>query len=58
MHRPAGPEKEEKMNTVKRSVLAGILATLMLLTACAFSTEKEEEPVPEEYQQPAVVVFE
>ncbi len=46
------------MNRIKQSVLAGILAVLMLLTGCAFFTEKEEPPVPEEYQQTAVVVFE
>ncbi|MBQ5406025.1 MAG: hypothetical protein IIU18_05275 [Oscillospiraceae bacterium] len=47
------------MKHFKRSVLAGILAALLLLSGCGlFSREKEETPVPEEYQQPAVVVFE
>ena len=57
MHRPAGTEKEITMDIVKQSVLAGILAALMLLTGCAIFTPKEEPPVPEEYQQTAVVVF-
>ncbi len=46
------------MNRIRQTVLAGILAVLMLLTGCAFFTPEEEPPVPEEYQQTAVVVFE
>lgn len=46
------------MDKIKQSVLAGILAVLLFLTGCAFFTPKEEPPVPEEYQQTAVVVFE
>ena len=45
------------MNQIKTAVLAGILAALLLMTGCAFFAP-EEEPVPEEYQQTAVVVFE
>jgi len=46
------------MNRIKQSVLAGILAVLLFLTGCAFFTPREDAPVPEEYQQTAVVVFE
>lgn len=46
------------MNRIKQSVLAGILAVLLFLTGCAFFTSKDDPPVPEEYQQTAVVVFE
>ena len=45
------------MNRIKTTVLAGILAALLLMTGCAFFAP-EEKPVPEEYQQTAVVVFE
>ena len=45
------------MNLSRRSLLAGILAGLLLLTGCGLFSAKEE-PVPEEYQQPAVVEFE
>lgn len=41
----------------KRSVLAGLLAALMLLSGCTLFGGKEEQPVPEEYQQVAVVEF-
>ena len=51
-------EKERIMNRIKQSVLAGILAVLLFLTGCAFFTPQEDPPVPEEYQQTAVVVFE
>ncbi len=46
------------MNRIKQSVLAGILAVLLFLTGCPFFTPQEDAPVPEEYQQTAVVVFE
>ena len=40
-------------------ILSAVLLSAMLLSGCGlFSREKEETPVPEEYQQPAVVVFE
>ena len=41
------------MNRIKTTVLAGILAALLLMTGCAFFAP-EEKPVPEEYQQTAV----
>lgn len=46
------------MNTIKKSVLAGILAVLLLLTGCAVFTPGQDREVPEEYQQTAVVIFE
>ncbi len=46
------------MNDRRRSLLAGLLAGLLLtLTGCGVFSAKEE-PVPEEYQQTAVVEFE
>ena len=45
------------MKHIQTSVLAGILAALMLLTA-ACGHETKDEPVPEEYQQSALVVVE
>ena len=46
------------MNTLKQSVLAGILAVLLLLTGCAVFTPGQDKEIPEEYQQTAVVIFE
>lgn len=42
------------MKRIRQALLAGILAALLLLTGCT-GTEK---PIPEEYQQVAVVEFE
>ena len=45
------------MNDRRRSLLAGLLAGLLMLTGCGVFSAKEEQ-VPEEYQQAAVVEFE
>ena len=45
------------MRNCRRSLLAGLLAGLLLLTGCGLFSAKEQ-PVPEEYQQVAAVEFE
>ena len=42
------------MQRIQQAVLAGLLAALLLLTGCTGA----EKPIPEEYQQIAVVEFE
>ena len=42
------------MQRIQQAVLAGLLAALLLLTGCTGA----DKPIPEEYQQAAVVVFE
>ena len=42
------------MKRIQQALLAGLLAALLLLTGCTGA----DKPIPEEYQQTAVVVFE